>query len=66
MKATLIQDQTWEKEWKYIPIEIQSIDENKLFPVRFKYTEEGYSDLVFSASLSDVIFEKEGNHDKVH
>lgn len=39
-----------------IPITIIEIVKNDFFPVKFKYKEEGYQNLIFSERLSNVIY----------
>jgi len=54
--AKIIHNQLWTGIGTKVPIEIISIDKTKLYPVRYKYLEKGYKNLVFSATLSEIIF----------
>ncbi len=54
--AKIIHNQLWTGIGIKVSIEIISIDKTKLYPVRYKYLEKGYDNLVFSATLSEIIF----------
>lgn len=47
-------NEDWCGTCKKVPIKIININKENLFPVKFKYKETGYDDLIFLARLSEI------------